>query len=53
MAIQKGQESSRRSKRTVTQKYPTLKDLVRKITRENRRSEIRVGAERGKEKVVW
>jgi hypothetical protein len=53
MVIQKEQESTRKSKRTVTQKYPALKDLVRKITRKNRRSEIRVGAERGKEKVVW
>jgi hypothetical protein len=53
MANQKGKESGRRSKKSVMQNYPTLRDLVRKITRENRRSEIHVGAERGKERVVW
>jgi antitoxin component of MazEF toxin-antitoxin module len=53
MANQKEKESGRRSKKIVTQNYPTLKDLVPKITPENRRSDIPVGAERGKEKVVW
>jgi len=44
----KGRIAVRRSERV-----PTLKELVAQMTDENRRPEIPVGRERGKEKVKW
>ena len=35
------------------ERVPTLKELVSKITPENRYAEIRSGPERGKERVEW
>jgi antitoxin MazE len=35
------------------ERAPTLKELVARITRENRHEEIATGPERGKESVEW
>ena len=46
--VEKGQINLRRKRR-----IPTLRQLVRQITPENRYDEIQAGSERGKEKVEW
>lgn len=39
--------------RRKSQAVPTLRELVAKITDENRHEEVKSGAERGKEVVEW